>query len=227
MTADEDKQHNIELMGEDVGRLYTALSDDLTWVFIRWSQYRKLFVKGPDTLRILNSTAPFFFAVIQHVLLEDTILGISRLAGHAKSAGQHNLAVRRLAVLVTDENLKVQLAERVASTDAAAEFAKDWRHRHIAHRDLDLALGLSAVPLLPVDSDAVDTVLDLLAESLNAVQYHFVKATTAYRFASVIHDADELLYYLRAGVKREHNRRQSLINQRDYIAEDWDDSVAT
>jgi hypothetical protein len=75
-------------MGSDLGELVTALDVELTWLFLRWLQFRKLYVDRPSRIETLNRTASFFFWLVQHVFFEDTILGISRLAGPAKSAGK-------------------------------------------------------------------------------------------------------------------------------------------
>lgn len=209
-------------MGRGLGELFTALDVELTWVFVRWIQFRKLYVVKPSHLETLNRTASFFFWVVQQVLFEDTILGISRLAGPEKSAGKPNLALRRVIALVPDASLRESLEHHIAGLDEATRFATAWRNRHIAHRDLDLALGKEAAPLPPAEVSHIDDVLDKMAAILNTVSRHYFRSETGYRLAAPVQDAEDLMYYLRAGVRREDIRNQRLLNG-EYNPDDWDE----
>jgi hypothetical protein len=68
----------------------------------------------------------------------------------------------------------------------------------------------------------VDEIMDDLARVLNQVLGHFCRSETAYRHASVVHDADSLLHYLKAGAKREELRSQKL-EDGIWAEEDWND----
>ena len=106
-----------------------------------------------------------------------------------------------------------------------AGFAIEWRHRHIAHRELELSLGRSPIPLPKADVEAVDELLRLMASALNSISTHYFRTETAYAHASSIHDAESLLFVLRDGIALEA-RRQSRAEAGEYIAEDWSDDAA-
>ncbi|MES2523023.1 MAG: hypothetical protein V4617_10020 [Gemmatimonadota bacterium] len=74
-------------MGQELGEVFTELSNQLTWQFWRWSQFEKLFGSDESQVTVLNSTAPMFFGTAQDLLWLDTLLGISRLAGPASTGG--------------------------------------------------------------------------------------------------------------------------------------------
>src|SRR4051794_17547568 len=61
----------------------------------------------------------------------------SRLPTAGIMSGKNNLTVRGLESLVSDD-LKKDFADQVARTLIASSFCRDWRNRHIAHRDLAL-----------------------------------------------------------------------------------------
>jgi hypothetical protein len=224
-SGDEIRQRNIAIMGEDLGDLFTALSADFLWMCIRWEQFTKLYVEKPSRLVVLNRSAPFFFWVIQQVLWEDTLLGIARLAGPTKSAGKDNLSLKRVVPFLTDGGLRSRVEDSLAVLKSKADFAFEFRNRHIAHRDLGLSLGNSPKPLPSARVTDVDEALDALAAVLNEIENHYSRGTTtAYKHPSLLHDAEELLFLLKAGIRREDIRRQKAEQGMD-DPEDWDDDA--
>ena len=223
LTADEVRTKNIAAMGGELGELYSILSNELTWLFWRWSQFVALYSAKPSRLDILNAAAPFFFYVIQDTLWYDTILGITRLAGPAATGGKQNLSVHRLPDLIADPTLGQEVQSLLDGLSSVAAFATDWRNRHIAHRDLDVALGRSAKPLPAATKKGIDTALDKLADVLNAVDRHYFSSTTSYRLSPTTGDAEGLLYVLRDGLKLEELRMKRL-EAGEYKSDDWNDS---
>jgi hypothetical protein len=212
-------------MGADLGELFTELSDELTWMFLRWRQFEILYVEKESHLDILNKAAPFFFWLIQRTLWEDTVLGIARLAGPPRSAGKDNLAIRRIPGLVTDPTLRDGLTKRMDSIEAKTKFAMDWRNRHIAHRDLALALDRAATPLATATAADVNGALDEMAATLNDINAHLFNSETGFRYASSIWDAANLIFVLKDGLRREE-LRQAKLSRGEYDPVDWDDAPA-
>ncbi len=215
-------------MGVELGELFTVLSQQLTWQFWHWSQFEKLFGNLKSRVEVLNSTAPMFFGIVQDLLWHDTVLGISRLAGpastgHGKNKKQ-NLSIRQIPDLLTDHHLRGEVEVLVEEAARRSGFAMDWRNRHLAHRDLKLSLGHPASALLPATRLAVNDALDGIADVLNHLDLHYFDATTAYRSSPLNADADDLVHYLQAGLKRESIREQRL-NDGQWDPADWDDAV--
>ena len=67
------------------------------------------------------------------------MLGIARLVGPSRSVGKDTLTLRRLPPLLTGQ-VQVDVSALIGQADEMAKFAVDWRHRHLAHRELDLVL---------------------------------------------------------------------------------------
>jgi hypothetical protein len=223
VTINDDKKAVVDAMGADLGELFLALSDELTWMFIRWSQFQKLYSSGQARLDVINRSAPFFFWVIQQALWEDTLLALSRLGGPVKTMGKENLSLRRLSALIDDDALRTRTQDRMNRLDTLLKSAIDWRNRRLAHRDLALALERASVPpLAEVNLQNVSDALDEMAAMLNHVSSHFTRSSTAYKHASLIHDADELLFVLRDGLRREE-LRQTKLEAGEYDPADWND----
>ena len=89
-------------------------------------------------MEVLNTLAPFFWWNIQTVMWEDVLLHICRLT----DAPRKNLTLKQLPNLCPDdERIREELEKRIADAVHATRFARDWRNRRIAHRDLETTLG--------------------------------------------------------------------------------------
>ena len=206
-TYEEMQAHYIEKMGRELGELFKATSDELSWIHWRWSQYRILFGEKPSRIDLSNEGAPFFFQIIHNVLFEDTMLGIARIVGPSKSMGKANLTIQRFPDYLTDPELKAQIEALVEVAKKSCEFTIDWRHRRLAHRDLALALNDPKVtPLTPATRAQVEEALSALREILGCIEGKYSNAHTAYS-APVPGDARQLLYYIKMGMLRERDKR--------------------
>jgi hypothetical protein len=208
MTDDELLAQHIVKMGDELGRLFHALSEELSRLHWRWQQYRALFGEGGDRIDLLNQTAPFFFRTIHDVLFEDTLLGIARLVAGPKSAGNDNLTVQRIPALVLDVSLWDVMSRLVDNAKASADFAMQWRHRYLAHRDLRLSQNVSVSALPEATRAKVDEALKVFRQILDTLEYHYCAAHTAYN-ASVPGDARSLVYLLQEGLAREQEKHRA------------------
>jgi hypothetical protein len=193
-------------MGADLGPLFHALSTELTWIQWRWRQFRVLYGEKPTRIDLLNEAAPFFFRLVQDVFFEDTLLAIARIVGAPASLNKPNLTVARLTPLISDPALAARVSRLVASARSAAAFAVDWRNRHLAHRDLALALKVAPIPLASASRQHVEGALSLLRDTLNAVESAYCNATTAYDISPTVGDAEQLLNVIRDGLARGRER---------------------
>lgn len=199
-TADEVKQRYVAQMGPELGEVFHAVYTDLVWTHWRWKQYRILFGETPTRVDLINRAAPFFFYVLSRMLLEDTLMSIAKMVAAPKSYGRDNLSLMRLPPLIADKQLRVDVERLIGDAKAKAAFAEDWRNRHIAHRDLALALQKNAQPLLPASRANVEAALLALRKVLDKIELAYCDSTTFYD-APTHHDAETLLYVIRDGLR--------------------------
>ena len=152
LTADEVREEHLASMGPHLGPVYNALWNEVAWLHAKWHEYKELYGEKPPRLELLNRASGFFFRIVQDTLWENTLLHLARLTDPSRSAGRQNLTVLQLPSLVNDPGLREQLEALLTEAKSKAEFARDWRNRHIAHRDLDKALGKGAEPLAAAPS---------------------------------------------------------------------------
>lgn len=210
-TAEEARAHSIELMGPELGEIYAALWQEVAGIHSKWAEYVVLYGTKESRVDLLNRAAPRFARLIQDTLWEDVVLHIARLTDPPKSMGKHNLSLQSLTTHVDHPETDATVQRLVARAIEQAEFCRDWRNRHLAHRDLHLALARGAEPLKTGSRKAVREILETLGEILNAVSLHYVGSTTLFEFEPDAGGALSLLYALDDGLKAEVARRERRI----------------
>jgi len=209
-TAEESRADYIENMGEELGSVYYCLWQELAWLFSKWNEYKTLFGTKPSRIELLNNAAPHFFRVVQDSLWEDTILHIARLTDPPKSMGKDNLSVQQLPGLVSDSNLSTELGRLVDIAKQESEFCRDWRNRRLAHRDLGLAIGDTAVMLKPGSQEKVGKALAALSDILDSVSTHYLDSSTVFDMGANIGGGESLLHAIYDGLRAEESRRERL-----------------
>jgi len=209
-TAEEIKQEYIEMMGDDLGSVYYVLWNELAWLYSKWGEYVELFGKKRSRVDLLNMVAGHFFRMVQDSLWEDSLLHIARLTDPPRSAGKENLTIRKLPDLIEEERLKEKVSELIDAAVEKAEFSRDWRNRHIAHKDLRLALRSGAKPLKTASRTKVKEALGAISGVLNALSIHYTDSTTMFEGVRESSGAASLLYVLDNGLRAEEERKKRL-----------------
>ena len=203
-TAQQVRDEHLSVLGQDLGSLYHALYNEVTWLHAKWNQYRILFAESPARIELLNDVAGFFFRVIQDVLWEDIVLHLARLTDPPQSVGKDNLTLLRLAEAVKEPALSLEVKNLAEQAKAAADFARVWRNRHLAHRDLALGVDDRATPLPGISREKIDRALAGAGAVLNKIESHFWQSEVAFaQFIQPLGDAESLAYYLQVAVDGE------------------------
>ena len=212
-TTEEVKAANIAEMGEQLGEVYSALWQELTILHFDWHEYTELFGTKAARIDLMNQSAPHFFRLVQDRLWETTLLNLARLTDPVVSPGKDerkNLTIKALSDLIEDTKLKDQVTGLIENVVKLTEFARDWRNRHIGHRDLKLALQQPTTPLAEGSRLDVKNALAAIATTLNALEGHYHHSYTAYDYVSPIGGAVSLLYVLGIGGRARNDREKRL-----------------
>ncbi|MBJ7407642.1 MAG: hypothetical protein JHD07_31865 [Bradyrhizobium sp.] len=208
-SAPEARQQAINAMGEPLGTQYAELWQELAQLNITWSEFIELYGTKKSRIELMNRSAGHFFRMVQDSLWEGLMMHIARLTDRPVVQGRTNLTLHNLPALIPDATLKSKIEALCLEATDKTRFARDWRNRHIAHRDLDLALGTTAKPLPAVEIKQVNDALDCFTEILNGVAGPYLDSTTSFRHSVRLHVAIELLYLIDAGhtLQAEHRKR--------------------
>jgi hypothetical protein len=208
--AEEAEREFIERMGVTLGRLFNALWQEISWLYEKWNQYLALYGGKPSRIDLLNRAAPYFFGIIQDVLWEDIVLHIARLTDRPQSVGKENLTIRRIPNLVDDAIMAQKLGRLIDIAIQSSEFCRDWRNRHIAHRDLNIVLKGNNAPLKPANRKKIKEALDSIADVLNAVSGYYGNSEIMFDIGERSGGALALLYLIYDGLKAKENRQDRI-----------------
>jgi hypothetical protein len=211
--TDEAKQANIEKMGEPLGVVYSALWQEVSLMHLEWTEYVELFGTKRERVMLLNETAPLFFRMLQDGLWELSLLHLARVTDPVSSPGRQgrsNLTVRALPPLISDARLKEDVTKLVNEAIEHTAFCRDWRNRHIAHRDLKLALERPTTPLAEGSRAQVSMALKAVAAILNALDWHYSQSETTFDPGASHGGALSLLYAIGIGSRARAARAKRL-----------------
>ena len=209
----------MEKMGQELGEHFAVLRTELTEMAWRWQEFRELF-ENESRIELLNRTSPMFFWMVQQALLDEMLLALTRLTGAPISNGQKNLTIKRLADLLDNIQLRDEIRKKILDLDAAVKFANDWRHKVLAHCDLDTALQRRATPLPAVTTAKITKALGDCAAILDTIELHYTGAKTESTVFSA-QGALSVLYALRSGVGWEEKVQRAL-EAGTYHPADWE-----
>lgn len=214
-SPEEVEQENLNTFGPVLGPLYHELSEELTWLNAKWLEFRKLYARSEERIELLNGTADFFFGVIQRVLWDDVLLHIARMTDPQEHGKNKNLTLRALPDAVPDPDLAAELRVLVATALSCSEFAREWRNKHLAHRDLSHALDVKATPLPGVSRQQIREVLDSFGKILNCLLRAYRDEELMYREFLTHSDADALAHYLVLAVRAEELQRERVLQGKE------------
>lgn len=211
-TFEEISCENELKLGPELGPLFTQLCQEIYWLQSIWNEFQELFAKSGKRVDILNESGSFFFYIVQTTMWNDILLRIRRVTDPKKSAGKDNLTVMRLADLCPDDSLKAKIADLANKADQASQFAKVWRNRKIAHADLELSLGRSAVPLPTVKYEEVSNAITAIHDILNTISCELLGTEMLNEPIIGAEGAEAVLYVLRDGLDAQQSFRERMRN---------------
>ena len=210
---DETKAGYIEKMGAALGTQYAALWQEVASLYIKWGEFVELFGTKSSRVDLLNQAAPAFFRMVQDLLLQEIFLHIARITDPSASMGRkdrQNLTIQNLPELIEDIVTRKAVTALVEAATKKTNFARDWRNRHIAHRDLDLATSESATPLAAASMEQVTNALSAIAKALNELSIRMLQSDNHFDHIPVIGGAVPLLHVLFLGINATVARQQRL-----------------
>ncbi len=201
LTADKVRSKYIAAMPEHLGDLYYELYNQAAWIHFKWMDFCRLYARDQETVDLVNEEAPAFFHNLQRMMWEDVLLHLCRITDPPKSAGKDTLTIRRIASLSPDPAVREQIEALTKDAEMKTKFARDWRNRRLAHRELPPSAGGVAEPLGLASREQVDAALASIRDTLNFVERHFMGTEVWYeRSIGSLGGIESLLSCLKDGV---------------------------
>jgi len=206
LSADEVKEKHLKVFGPDLGPLYHALENEVTWLHAKWQEYRKLYAKSEQRVNLLNDSAAFFFRVVHEVLWDNILLHIARLTDPPTQGKFENSTLLCLPETVSDRGLADELRRLVQTALGRSQFAREWRNKRLAHQDLALAIDNKVEPLPSVSRQHVEDALDSFRMIMNKLHAFYLEEEVLFESVITRLNADTLIYNLAIAAQAKENR---------------------
>lgn len=173
--------------------IFAALKTEIVDLHLRWIIYRQLYAASAEAIELLNKSGSNVFFLLQHLLLDDCALRLSKLTDPAEQGKFANLSVFQLLenIAETDKGFpRAELEALIGELKARSEKFRKLRNKRIAHADLEHALKVAEDPLPGISRTDVEEALDALRRVMNAVELHYDNSQTLYEETIVAYEAD-------------------------------------
>lgn len=208
LSPEEVRAAALEAMGSPLGELYDILSNQVTWIHLKWKEHRTLFGTSQGRIDFLNEAAPAFFAGLQDTLWNDVLLHLCRLTDPVMSAGKRNLTIECFPSLISDAALRANVEELLKIVKVRTVFARDWRNRRLAHREFPIAITADLESLTPGSRHDVEEALAAIRSAINCIEVHYMKSSVLYEHSiEALGGIDALLKCLEKGVEEKRRRK--------------------
>lgn len=198
-TPEEVKDEINSKIPTPLSEYFWELSNDVSWLHIKWSDYRSLFGNNSNTIDLLNDVAPAFFHRLYEIMWESVLLQLCRLTDPHESSGKRNLSIEQLLQSVpdTDCELKRKLEPLIGDAKNKTAFARDWRNRHLAHKDLRHFVAPFEEPLQQASRKKVEDCLEAIRKYMNCFGKHYGLCPVKYEDTiGALGDAESLLAHI-------------------------------
>lgn len=184
--------------------VFAALKTEIIDLHLRWIIYRQLFAASPEKIDLLNKSGSNVFFLLQHLLLDDCALRLSKLTDPAEQGKFANLSVLQLLECIAGADKEFprdKVEALIGELTGRSEKFRKLRNKRIAHADLHHALKVAEEPLPGISREDVEQALKVLRQVMNAIELHYDNSQTLYEETIVAHDADgnQLLKVLEKG----------------------------
>jgi hypothetical protein len=202
-------------MPEEAVPEFNAVHREVLHLHSAWKLYTSLY-SNPDHIATMKVAARGAFGVIQRALLHEILMAHGRLLDPAEERDKKgpvvNLSLERLVNMVKD-HCQPEVAERFTDLHKRAKAhckpIVKLRHKRVGHLDRQTVLAPEEDPLPKVEREEVEQGLEMLGELVNEVQRHFTDAETPFRRVFMQGGAEDLMFFLRAGLDAQGETKSS------------------
>ena len=149
--------------------MLTKLEMEFAQIKYRWQMHDKLF-EDNDTVDLLNRCGGKVFALLQSLLVYDTLAALCRLTDPKKSSGQENNSIynqfEKQKVTLSVKEIQ-EIDSLLLSLEDKIKNIRNLRNKAISHNDLEVAKNVVQLPA--VTYGEIDEVINLVCMALNKV----------------------------------------------------------
>ena len=184
-------------MNYNLREIYDALNKEVILLHSLWISYNDLYGKKEERIRLLNSSASFFFYQLQFLFLDEIELIISKLLDPADQRTQSNLSLQQLFGKIDNNDLVQQLNSILCDLQEKTRNIRKRRNKRLGHFDLNISVKRSAKFFTKSSRKEINGILSEIDNFMNVISSHYFGSITAYEHFSALGNAESLINCLK------------------------------
>ena len=170
-------------------------------------------------MNLINESAGLAFYLLQHMLLDDIQLTISRLGDPEGTGKRQNLTLKALQRELRScmgESSSV-MDEPIEKFDMACGKIRERRNKQIAHLDLETALDRHPELMSGPTLEEIDGALNALGEAMSAFSLSARETAMAYELTITHADGETLIKRLQEGLRYRELVEEGTVHRHDFL----------
>ena len=132
-----------------------------------WRTWKTLYIGSEKKFELLNRSARSFFGIVEQVLINHVILGLTKLNDSAKGTVTFKKLLNEQRLLLPQSALDAAEAVRV-EFETCIEPLEVWRNKYLAHVDPQYVKG-GPKPLPELKLPEIDRAIELAEKFMNTI----------------------------------------------------------
>lgn len=206
LSGEEKLNRRIKILGEDNGRYFDSLENEVYRARLLWREYKALFSESKERVDLLNEVSGRTAFWIERCMFESLMFTVCRMSDPEKQKGRTNVTVLGLETRLSTPG-DIELTHLIKSAEAATKFARDWRNKRLGHNDFLTLTGVHKIE----DTSIIEIrkAIDALARCIQRFALLELDTTLITHPVSTYgHDAVDLLSALHLGHIEMNSRRE-------------------
>lgn len=172
-SPEEIKEDYLESYPGETGKLAYYLSNQITFLHIKWKEYREIYRSAPETVEMVNEIAPYFFWMHERILRHDVISTIARILDPAYSGGSKpNASLTKLINDLkdyADKSLFEEWDHDLLKLKETSKKLRKIRNKRLSHNDFDVHLTHSPDILTGISRKNIEDALEGIRSLFNKI----------------------------------------------------------
>lgn len=218
-SEEEIKKEHIKKLGPKLGLVFHEIRNEVLTIHFKWSEFEALYTNG-NRVKIMHEISSTFYIILRNLLLDDLILGITRLTQRKSDRRGNTRLTLGVLVEMIPPPLKGEIGKILKRIENESLFCNEIRNNKIAHFDKRLALNENTEPLEIATREKINIILNSISEFLDTIQSHYMNSTSLYRFRS--ETGSEVLLLAKRGLSF-IEARSKILREKGFDIDDYID----
>lgn len=178
-SAEEIEKEYLDNFPEMSGKLAYYLSNEITFLHLKWKEYREIYGNEPEIIDLINEVAGFFFWMHERILRHDIFFTIARILDPAYSNRKKKKSNASLEKLIlelephTDLKVIEVWKKDLEHLKSESKTLLNIRNKLLSHNDFDTHVNHSPEVLSGISRQQVEDLLELIRKLFNKINLHF------------------------------------------------------